>query len=108
MARAELLDHYTQLLQLTQEMLELARRSDWDRMIDVERARSAIVDDLTRLDVQIDWSQADLARKSALIQSVALADDEIKALTQAWMGELKEILGSIETEKKLSKTYESP
>lgn len=108
MAAAELLERYSEMLRLSQHMLELARQSDWDRLVEIGLARSAIADDLDKYDVPNGWSRAELAKKAELIRSILAADDEIKILTQAWMGELKEILGSIGTEKKLNNTYETP
>ncbi len=44
----------------------------------------------------------------ALIQAIMGRDDEIRMLTQDWMRELREILASVNTEQRLSKTYSQP
>lgn len=105
---AELLERYAEMLRLTQQMLELAKRSEWDYLVESGHERAAIVEDLIKQEENGVWSQAEREKKGDLIRSILEADDEIKKLTQAWMGELQEILGSIGAEKKLSKAYETP
>lgn len=96
------------MLRLAQQMLDLAKQSGWDRLVEFELERAAIAETLIKHEEGSVWSQADQEKKADLIRSIIAADEEIKSLTQAWMGELQEILGSISTEKKLSKTYETP
>lgn len=108
MNSTDLLECYAELLQLAQQMLELARHSEWDRLVESEQKRSAIVETLMKHEMSSAWSQAEQVKKSDLIRAILETDDEIKSLTQAWMGELQEILGSIGAEKKLQKAYETP
>lgn len=104
---AQLLARYEDVRRLTQQMLELAQRGDWDRLTAFEHERAAIVDQLARQEEEKIWGPAERARKGNLIRAILAADAEIKVLTESWMGELQEILGSIGTEKKLHTTYES-
>lgn len=108
MNSAELLGHYAEMLRLAQQMLELARQSEWDRLVEFEQKRSAIAEGLMKQEENSVWSQAEQEKKGDLIRSILEMDDEIKSLTEAWKGELKEILDSIGAEKKLHKAYESP
>lgn len=104
----ELLDNYTQLLQLSQQMLQLAGQAEWDRLVELEQDRAAITDVLMKNESMATWTEEARSRKAELIRSILEMDNQIKSLTQDWMGELHEILGSIDTEKKLHKAYESP
>jgi len=105
---ADLLGRYTEMLRLAQQMLELARQSEWDRLIEFEHERAGIAEVLMKHEENSVWPQAERGKRADLIRSILETDSEVKSLTQAWMGELQELLGSIGTEKKLSKTYETP
>lgn len=104
----QLLACYEDVRRLTQQMLELAQQGDWDRLTDIEHERAAIVDQLARQEEEEIWGPAEGAKKGDLIRAILEADAEIKVLTESWMGELQEILGSIGAEKKLHKAYETP
>lgn len=107
MNSAQLLARYEDLQRLTQQMLETAQRGDWDHLTALEQERAAIVDQLARQEEKQIWGPAEGARKGDMIRAILEADAEIKALTEAWMGEVQEILGSIGTEKKLHTAYQS-
>lgn len=104
----DLLERYDEMWRLSQQMLEFARQGDWDRLIELEQSRAAIGESLAAREDESLWRPAEREKKRALIRSILDADTEIKALTQSWMGELQEILGSIDTEKKLHKAYGTP
>ena len=89
-------------------MLNAARNGDWDALIEGELKRSALVE---RIRVQNEpplMNAVEQQKAGEIIRNILAADSEIKTLTEAWKGELKEILGSIGIEKKLSKAYETP
>lgn len=104
---AQLLARYEEVWRLTQQMLELAQRGDWDQLTALEHERAAMVDQLAGQEEEKIWGSAEGARKGDLIRAILEADAEIKVLTEAWMEELQEILGSIGTEKKLQTAYQS-
>jgi len=105
---SEVLERYAEMLHLSQQMLASARKSEWDHLIELELKRAVLSEYLMKHEANCTWTTADQEKKGELIRSILEMDDEIKSLTQAWMGELQEILGSIGTEKKLHKAYESP
>ena len=98
---------YEKALELTHAMLEAARKSDWDKMIALEKDRTRIIDQLRHLDPQPGRDTQALSRKRELIQGILQCDEQIQILTQDWMRELREVLGSIRAEQRLSRTYES-
>ena len=107
MNSAQLLARYEDLQRLTQQMLETAQRGEWDHLTALEQERAALVVLLDKQEEGTTWGPAEGAKKGDLIRAILEADAEIKALTEAWMGELQEILGSIGTEKKLHTAYKS-
>lgn len=108
MNSAELLKHYDEIWRLTQKMLEAANQGEWDQLIELERTRAILTDVLMKQENEGLWESEEQSKKGELIRNILAADEEIKALTKSWMGELQEMLGSIGTEKKLSKAYETP
>ncbi len=99
---------YEDLWLLTQQMLNAARNGDWDVLIEVEIKRNAMVERLMAQDEAAVTNTVEQQKTGEIIRKILAADSEIKTLTEAWQGELQEILGSIGTEKKLSKAYETP
>lgn len=102
-----LLERYDAMWRLSQHMLTAAKQAEWDRLIELEQARTVIVEELKRED-KILWQAAEGSQKEVLIRTILATDAEIKVLTESWMGELRGTLESIGTEKKLKKAYESP
>ena len=107
MGAVVVLQRYEKALELTQAMLEAAQKSDWDRMVALEKDRTAIIDELRHLDPEPGRDTQAISRKRELIQGILHCDEQIKILTQDWMRELREVLGSIRAEQRLSQTYES-
>lgn len=108
MNSAELLKQYDAIWRLTQKMLGAANQGEWDQLIEFVQLRATLTDSLMKLDNEDLWGREELSQKAELIRKTLSSDEEIKKLTQAWMGELQEMLGSIGTEIKLQQTYEVP
>lgn len=101
------MQHYERALELTHAMLEAAQKSDWSRLVGLEKERATLVDRLRELDVDPARDTHARERKRHLIQDIMQCDEQIEILTQDWMRELREVLGSINAEQKLSRTYGS-
>jgi hypothetical protein len=101
------MQRYEQALELTRAMLEAARRSDWDGLVGLEKERSALVDQLRELDVNPARDAETREQKRQVLRDIMECDEQIQILTQDWMRELREILGSVSAEKRLSRTYGS-
>jgi hypothetical protein len=100
------MQHYQKALELTRAMLEAAQKSDWARMVVLEKERATLIDQLRLQDVDPGRDLPTRDRKRALIRDIVQCDEQIQMLTQDWMRELREVLGSIRTEQRLSRTYE--
>lgn len=99
---------YENLWLLTRQMLDAAQNGDWDVLLEAELKRNTWVERLRLQNVSSITNTVDQKKAGEIIRHILAADSEIKTLTEAWKGELQEILGSIGTEKKLSKAYETP
>lgn len=99
---------YENLWLLTQQMLEAARNEDWDTLIRLEQQRGALVEAMKGRDDVSAMTVIEQQIAGEVIQRILTADAEIRTGSEAWMGELQEMLGSISTEKKLHRVYETP
>ena len=104
MTSSKLLERYDAMWRLSQHMLAAAQQAEWDRLVELEQARTAIVEELKRED-KIMWQATEGTKKEVLIRAILVADAEVKLLTESRMGELQENLESMGTEKKLKKAY---
>jgi len=105
-AESPILAGYEAIWTVTQNMLDAATNSDWDRLIVLELQREALVNQVQAAGVASSEAPALQARLMQLIRQTLEADEKIRTLTEAWMAELKEILGSVSTEQKLQHTYQ--
>jgi flagellar protein FliT len=79
------LELYERVLALTRDMLEAARRSDWDGLVQRERERAGMVDQLKELDPDPGRDSAMRDRKHAIILDILKCDEQIQVLSQDWM-----------------------
>jgi flagellar protein FliT len=93
---------YEQVLARTREMLDAARASDWDSLVQRERSRAILIERLREHDPEPAREAATLERKRAILLEIFQADEQIQTLTQDWMHELREVLGSVGTLRRLS------
>jgi hypothetical protein len=70
-----------------------------------EKERSVLVDRLQREDADPAGAPGSRNRKRDLIAAMLELDQQIQLLTQDWMHELREVLGSIKAEQRLNRTY---
>ena len=108
MVSGSILAMYENLWLLTQQMLNAAQNGDWDALIEGELKRNALVERMMVKSESSVMNTVEQQKIGEIIRHILAADGEIKTLTEAWKGELQDILGSIGTEKKLHKAYESP
>lgn len=100
-----IVQHYEAAAKLAAMMLEVARQGQWDELVALEQQRAAVLSEL-----MVDAAQGAIPDEVAeqvarLIGSILQADSEITPLAQAWQGELKGLLGSMGTERKISQAY---
>lgn len=96
---------YEQALEATRAMLEAAQKGDWDTLVQRERERSVLVDRLRLEDPDPGSDASSRKRKRELVETMLRLDEQIQLLTQDWMHELREVLGSISAEQRLNRTY---
>ena len=99
------MQRYEKAVELTRNMLEAAQKSEWDRLVVLERERATLIDQLRNVDREPPRDVRERDRKRTLLREIMEFDAQIEILTQDWMRELREVLGSINAEQRLSRTY---
>ena len=99
------LECYERALELTRAMHGAAQKGDWDTLVQREKERAVLVDRLGREDADPASDVSSRGRKRELIAAMLQLDQQIQLLTQDWMHELREVLGSISAEQRLNRTY---
>lgn len=100
-----IMQRYARTLELTRSMLEAAQKAEWERLVALERERAVLIGQLRDLDHDAGRNVAERERKRALLREIMQLDEQIEVLTRDWMRELREVLGSINAEQRLSRTY---
>lgn len=100
-----IMQRYEKAFELTRSMLEAAQKSEWDRLVVLERERATLIDQLRNVDREPPRDERERDRKRTLLREIMEFDEQIEILTQDWMRELREVLGSINAEQRLSRTY---
>lgn len=91
---------YAELLRLSGLMLEAARQGQWDALVALELERADVVAACA------DPVPAAIAPRIAeMIAAILGADAQTLALARSWHDELRELLGSLEVERKLQARY---
>ena len=101
----DLMAGYAQALTLTESMLTAARNSEWDRLVQIEIERGRLFEQLRSADQNAPESDESVIRRRETIEIILARDEEIKLLTQDWMHELRDILGSATAQRLLNRTY---
>jgi len=101
----QIMQRYEKALELTRRMLDAAQKSEWARLVALEGERATLIDQLRALDREPPRDARERDRKRALLREIMQFDEQIEILTQDWMRELREVLGSISAEQRLSRTY---
>ncbi|MBC7781057.1 MAG: flagellar protein FliT [Proteobacteria bacterium] len=101
------LQAYEAALAISERMLVCARSAQWDQLVAMEKERAAAMETMRRRDPDPTRDASSRERKRAVLERMIACDEEIAVLTQDWMGELRQILTSVETQNKLARTYRS-
>ncbi|MFH1493284.1 MAG: flagellar protein FliT [Pseudomonadota bacterium] len=99
------MQRYETVAQLAGKMLEAARHGQWDELVVIEQQRSEVLSELMMDAAQGKIPDVVADQVARLITPVLEADAEIASLAKEWQEELKGLLGSLGTERKISKAY---
>ena len=93
--RSQLLDHYEQIAQASQSMLDAARNSDWDEVERQEERCRALVASLKAASVASPLLRPqDNRRRMELLRRMLAADAEIRGRSEPWLRQLEQLISS--------------
>jgi flagellar protein FliT len=101
---SQVISTYEAILEVTGQMLHAAQSHDWERLIDFEAECRSLIEVLQLTDKQ-PLADGYQVRKADIIRKVLADDAEIRNLTQPWLAQLGQLLGSIDNTKKLKQSY---
>ncbi len=107
MTSQEVLSVYETMVGLTDQMLQAATDSDWDRLVLLEQQCAAHVRQLKENDNPPALEGASRARKVEAIRTMLDHDRKIRDLTMPWMAKLSALINSSGTERRLAQAYGS-
>jgi len=91
--RSQLLDHYEQIAQASQSMLDAARNSDWDEVERQEERCKALVASLKAASAASPLLRPqDNRRRMELLRRMLAADAEIRGRSEPWLRQLERLI----------------
>jgi flagellar protein FliT len=100
---------YEEMSALSRRMVEAARASDWDNLIELEKSVSSLRKTLmAEDDPNANLTPEESLRKAAIIQRILDDDAEIRRHTEPWMEQLRAYLTSGSRKKQVARVYGSP
>ena len=102
-----IITNYETILAITGQMLDAARNDDWERLVALEKDCKKLVEELIAENYGLPLSSQLQRRKAEIIRKVLADDAEIRNITEPWMMQLQNLLGSAGRERKLSRAYVS-
>jgi len=103
----DVLSVYAAMADLTEQMVQAAKRSDWDALVLLEQRCAAHVQTLCAQEPPQPMSGAERERKIELIRQMLNADRQIRDLTMPWMAQLSKLINATGTERRIVNAYGS-
>lgn len=101
----QMINAYTAILAITDQMLQAAKNNNWDELITLEHNCKRLASQLMEQPVRKVLSEVQQKKKIDLIQQILARDAEIRTITEPKMTHLQNILTSCDHKRKLKQTY---
>lgn len=96
---------YEEMGALSARMVDAARANDWESLITLESAVAVLRGKLMSEDSNVDLTDAELERKTRLIQRILEDDAEVRRHTEPWMEQVRKFLGSGAKQRQVERAY---
>jgi flagellar protein FliT len=96
---------YEEMSILSSRMVEAARASEWDNLIELERGVTSLRNTLMATPDDSNAPAADMTRRRALIQRILEDDAEVRRHTEPWMEHVRKYLGDSTRRRDVQKAY---
>ncbi|MBU1689541.1 MAG: flagellar protein FliT [Gammaproteobacteria bacterium] len=105
MSSTQVIANYELLSALTVQMREAAEQGKWEELISLEQKCTNLVTAMKPIDARSTLDETARQRKDQLIHKILADESEIRNHTQAWMGELQNLLKSNRQAQRLQQKY---
>ncbi|MFZ6849353.1 flagellar protein FliT [Undibacterium sp. RuRC25W] len=105
MESIELISLYENVAVITDQMLDAARKRDWELLCQLESNCSSTVAIIQKNEVPVPLTPELKERKIKMIKKILADDKEIRDITEPWMAELANLMHSNHTSRKLNQAY---
>lgn len=105
LAPGELLARYEQLLERSRRMLELARLSQWDELLDEEARYVEDVQKLAHVQPDRDLTQDELEARLGFMEQILECNLEVKRHLETRRDEIGELINLSRRQGELGRTY---
>jgi flagellar protein FliT len=87
-----LIDYYHAIEKASHDMLEAARRGNWDEVLKLEGACAVLISQLKHSATQRPLGNDEAQFKSRIMQRILVNDAEIRQLAEPWLDSLDDLL----------------
>ncbi|MEO7494523.1 MAG: flagellar protein FliT [Massilia sp.] len=105
MTSQEVVSVYEAMVGITEQMVQAASASDWDRLVVLEQQCAGYVAQLKDNEQPVALVGASRERKVQAIRKMLDDDRKIRDLTMPWMARLSALIGSTGAERRLASAY---
>ena len=99
------LEIYEQMCALSTRMVEAARASDWERLIDLEHSVADLRQTLLNDGGNVTGNPRESRRKRDLIQRILRDDAEVRRHTEPWMEQVRHFLSGTVRKRQVDQAY---
>jgi flagellar protein FliT len=89
---SDLLNYYEAIERASADMLEAARRGNWDHVVKLEGACAVLISQLKAAAAQQPLGTEEAQLKSRIMQRILVNDAEIRTLAEPWLEDLDQML----------------
>lgn len=89
MKERQLLDFYKAIESKSADMLQAAMQSDWDAVVDCEKACAVLIGELRAQGQQNQLSPEERKEKTRIMQRILKNDAQIRILAEPWLATLE-------------------
>lgn len=101
----EVLAQYHRLQETTRHMLLAAQEGDWERLVNLEIGRRDALDGLAAREIDFGGNALKEERDDC-IREILETDARIRALAEAWMAEMRQMLASVQSQRRIERAYQ--
>ena len=97
---------YGSIAELSSAMVDAARDSDWDRLVELEQDCHRLIEKLKGAEPALLGDAQFRQRKAGFLRMVLANDAEVRRFTEPWVTRLAVYLGSSQQARRLHRAYQ--